>query len=179
MKKTKIIIAAAALLASSSALATSAGSSYVGGQIGQLTYDESGVPDAEPTIGVLRLGHFVVDHFAIEGRLGTSLADDDVRVLGVDVDVEIDYLAGVYGAGYLPLGDSPVSVYGLAGFTRGKATAKAGNISESETDSDFSYGVGLQANMTPQLSGTLEYMSYMDKSDFEASAVTLGLNFNF
>jgi len=179
----KLVLAvgsATALLASTAAIADiQAGSTYVGGQIAQANYDVSGAPDFEPTVIVARIGHFFVDNFAVEARLGTGLSDDTNRIFGTNVSVEIDYVFGVYGVGYLPLGDTPLSLYGLAGFTRGKATASALGVSESESDSDFSFGVGLQANFTPQVTGHVEYMSYLDKSDYDVTALGVGINFHF
>ncbi|GHA85489.1 porin family protein [Modicisalibacter luteus] len=179
----KYLVAAAAVFVSSSALAdVQAGSSYAGGQYAWATYDESGTSiDVEPAAIVARFGHFVVDNFALEGRVGTGIADDTVSVSGIDVEGEIDHLIGAYGVGYLPLGDSPVSLYGLVGFTQGEATLSAPGygVEASESDSGFSYGVGIEGHFTRQISANLEYVSYLDKSDYEVTAVSLGMNYHF
>ncbi|WP_197038297.1 porin family protein [Billgrantia saliphila] len=181
--KPKYILAAAALMASTTALAdVQAGNTYMGGQFSWTTVDISGVSsDFEPSAAVFRFGHFLVDNFAIEARAGTGISDDTHHYSGIDVTGEIDHVLGLYGTGYLPLGDSPVSLYGLVGFTRGKATlsSDALGISESDSDTDFSYGVGVQGQVAPQLSANLEYMSYLDKSDYEVSAIGVGLNYHF
>lgn len=179
MKAKYLVAALAAGLVSTPVFAASAGESYVGGQFARANYDESGVPDVNPTAFVGRLGHFVVDNFAVEGRLGFGLSDDSVTLGGITADFEIDSLAGLYGVGHLPLGNV-ASVYALAGFTRGEATVTVpGFVSESDDDTDFSYGVGVQAKFTPALSGHVEYMSYLDTSDYEITAVGVGLNYHF
>ena len=181
----KLLIAAgtAALMASTTAMAdVRAGSTYVGGQYSWLTYDVSGVDtDLKPTAAVARVGHFVVDHFAIEARAGTGVSDDTVHFGPIDATGEVDHMFGLYGVGYLPLGDAPVSLYGLAGFTRAKATlsSNALNYSESDSDSGFSYGIGIQGHFTPQFSVNLEYTSYLDKSDYDVTSIGLGANFHF
>ncbi|MFQ3787531.1 porin family protein [Halomonas sp. A29] len=184
MKGKNVAVAAAvALLSSTTVLAdVKAGSTYAGGQFSWLNYDESGIStDLEPTAAIGRFGHFIVDHFAIEARAGTGISDDTITIAGIDIEGELDHMFGVYGVGYLPLGASPVSLYGLVGFTRAKATlsAPAFGISESDSDSGFSYGVGIQGHFTPHLSVNLEYTSYLDKSDYELTSLGLGLNYHF
>lgn len=178
MKFKYLISAAAATLFSTPVFATDAGEGYVGGQFSRTTYDETGIPDASPSAIIGRLGYFVVDNFAVEGRLGTGIADDSVTVFGTTADLEIDSIAGIYGVGHLPLGDI-ASVYAVAGFSRGEATVSVPGFSDSGDDTDFSYGVGFQAKFSPTLSGHVEYMSYLDKSDYEITAIGLGLNYHF
>lgn len=139
------------------------------------TYDASGFDsDLNPTAIIGRLGYFVVDNFAVEGRLGFGVGDDS----DFGVDFEIDSIAGLYGVGHLPLGDV-ASVYAIAGFSRGEATVSDPWGSFSDDDTGFSYGVGLQAKFAPTLSGHAEYMSYLNKSDYEITAIGLGLNYHF
>lgn len=173
MKAKYLISAVAATLISTPVFATDAGEGYVGGQFSRTTYEESGV-DVSPTAIIGRLGYFVVDNFAVEGRLGFGVGDDSA----FGADFEIDSIAGLYGVGHLPLGDV-ASVYAIAGFSRGEATASGPGGSISADDTDFSYGVGLQAKFAPTLSGHVEYMSYLDKSDYEITAIGLGLNYHF
>ncbi|WP_404415622.1 porin family protein [Vreelandella aquamarina] len=174
MKLKYLITAIAATLVSTPVFATDAGEGYVGGQLSMTTYDEAGLDDVNPTAIIGRLGYFVVDNFAIEGRFGTGIGDDST----LGVDVEIDSIAGIYGVGHLPLGDV-ASAYAVAGFSRGEASFSAPGFSNSDDDTDFSYGVGLQAKFAPTLSGHVEYMSYLDKTDYEFTAIGLGLNYHF
>src|SRR5690554_6611643 len=113
MKKHAIWIAGIAAIAlSGAAAADKTGTTFVGGQLSQVTYDESGIDsDAKPTMGILRAGHFVTDHFSLEGRAGITLSDDEVH----GVDLEVDHLIGVYGAAHMPFGHAPLSGYIIAG----------------------------------------------------------------
>ncbi len=183
--KGKHIVTAAALLASASSLAmadVTAGNTYAGGQFTWTTVEVDGIDDGfQPTAAVGRFGHFIVDNFALEGRAGVGISDDSITFAGIDVEGEIDHMVGLYGVGFLPLGESPVSLYGLVGFTQAEATVSAPDFDVSETDDDsgFSYGVGVQGHFTPQLSGNLEYTMYLGKSDYEVNGISLGLNYHF
>lgn len=178
MKKTAVALLAA--LASTTALADTAGETYIGGQFAQITYDEDGFSEAEPTALIGRLGYFFADHFAIEARLGFGLSDDSINASGFDVDVEVDSMVGFYGLGNLPLNDV-FSVYALAGLTRGELTADVDGYDASATadDSGFSYGAGVQARFNESVSAHVEYMSYLDESDYSVSGLAVGLNVHF
>ncbi len=158
------------------------GKSYVGAQYSFVTYTESDIPDFNPTALVFRGGYKLNKNFALEGRFGFGLSSDSQIVSGINLDLEVDTIYGAYGIGYMPVSDK-VDVYGILGVTQGKlsATASLGSISASVTgdDSDISYGVGADFNVSNQVAINIEYMSYFSKSDFDASALSIGANFNF
>ena len=176
----RIAIALLATLASTTTLADTAGETYIGGQFAQVTYDEDGFSEAEPTALIGRLGYFFADHFAMETRLGFGLGDDSIDANGYDIDLEVDSLIGFYGLGNLPLNDM-FSVYALAGLTRGELTAEADGYGVSVTadDSGFSYGAGVQARFNHSVSAHVEYMSYLDESDYSVSGLAVGFNVHF
>ena len=171
-------------LGSSPVFAGDAGTSDAGLHYAQASYEETAYGydiEGDPSLLVGRFGHYLTDYFSLEGRVGLGLSDDDVSVNGYDTDitVEIDHLFGAYAVGHLPITHA-ASIYALAGFTKGEATAKYGDLSTSGDDSGFSYGVGGEVNFfSRQFSGTLEYMSYLDKSDYEVSAISAGVNYRF
>ncbi|WP_082140376.1 porin family protein [Halomonas sp. PR-M31] len=168
-------------LMSSPALAGSAGTTYAGLQHAWVSYEDDYDVEADPTMLVGRLGHYLTDYFSVEGRVGLGLADDDVTVDGYDANAtaEIDNLLGAYAVGHLPV-TQYVSIYALAGFAQVEATLDTPFGSESDDDSGFSFGVGGEVNFfSPRFSGTLEYMSYLDKSDYEVSAISAGVSYQF
>ncbi|MDN7132702.1 porin family protein [Halomonas sp. MC140] len=172
-----------ATLASNYALAQAsagytAGTTYFGAQVAQVSYDADYIDSAEPPVFIAKVGHFVLDYVALEGRLGTSLNDDTITVFDTDVDIEVDHIAGLYAVGHLPLG-SVASFYGVLGYTSAELTASIQDFSERSSDSGISYGGGIQGMFTPNVSGTVEYMSYLDKSDYDATAIGLGINYHF
>lgn len=177
-KQISIAIAATAIsLATSAAVANSAGSGYVGALASHYTYEESGYSEElNPTGLTLRGGYFVTDFIAVEGRLGTGVNDDTVG--GTNIDAKLDQVMGVYAVGNLPVNDV-FEIYGLLGFSYAEATISNRFASLSFDDDGFSYGAGVQVNFTPEVSGQLEYVSYLDKSDYELNAASLGLSYSF
>ena len=158
---------------SSPAYAAGQGTNYAGAQYVLVTYDEEGFDDVEPTALVGRVGYFLNDNVAIEGRIGFGLQDDEVELdlgfLGtVDVDFEVENLFGIYAAIHSS-GSSDTSFYGIFGFSQGELEASALGIDVSEDESGFSYGFGLNINKF-----NIEYMSYLDEDDFEVTAISLG-----
>jgi len=162
------------------ALAVDEGEKYVGGGFSMITYDATGFPDAEPTALIGRIGYGIVDNIAIEGRLGFGLSSDDIDIGGVNVDLDVDQLAGVYGIAHLPVA-SQFSLYWLAGFTYGELSASVGGtgISVNDDDTDFSYGVGAEFDATDTVSGYVEWAQYFDESDYDVTGITIGANYRF
>lgn len=169
-------------LMSAPAFADTVGTNYAGLQFAQATYDESGVDDLNPTALIGRLGHYFHENFSLEGRLGFGLSDDSLSGNGLTADFEIDSLFGFYGVGHLPINEV-ASVYALAGFTQGEASITVSDgtnsASESDDDSGFSYGLGAAFNVSPNAALTVEYISYLDKSDYQLTALSAGMNFTF
>ncbi len=171
------ITAASLAVASTSAFADAAGTGYVGGLFSHYEYEETNVSEElNPTGFTVRGGYYFADHFAVEGRLGTGINDDSLS--GLPVDLELDQLMGIYAVGNLPINDA-FSLYGLLGFSYVEGTVSAPGISASSDDDGFSYGAGVQVKFTPQVAGQLEYVSYLDKSDYEITATSLGISYHF
>lgn len=171
------LLSSVAAITAVSANADSAGSAYVGALASHYTFDVDGASeDLNPTGLTVRGGYFFADNFAVETRLGTGLNDDTIS--GTDVDIELDQLFGVYAVGHLPVNDA-FSFYGLIGFSYAEATLSNRFASISDDDDGFSYGAGVEVNFTPQVSGQLEYVSYLSKSDYDLNAASIGLSYNF
>ena len=143
--------------------------------------------DISPTALVGRAGSNINQYISIEGRLGFGLSDDTVTVTdGVTAEsasVELDTLIGIYGVGHLPLGKSS-SLYALLGLTRVDATKSGaitgfGSVSVSDDETDLSYGFGADIGILYNLWVNVEYIQYLDKTDFDVSAIALGLKFGF
>lgn len=170
-------------LVSGQALAYSADTSYIGVQIAHATYDESGLgQELNPTAIVARLGYNYTENFAIEGRVGIGLSKDSATISGVKASFKIDSLVGFYGVGYLPI-NKTFSMYALAGYTVGENTVEADyrgySFSSKGDDSGFSYGIGGEIKTGRTSKFTLEYTSYLDKSEYQITAWSAGLNIRF
>ena len=89
----------------------------------------------------LRGGYDFSQYFGVEGQLNIGLGDDTVDVLGTDVDVELNYAAGVFGV-VRPWSNEQASVFLRAGYTVADVEASAAGISVSDNDDAWAYGVG-------------------------------------
>jgi OOP family OmpA-OmpF porin len=181
---------AASLLAASLSLALTTGSAfaqgrgdtgwYLGASIGQSTVDIEGCGggvdcDDKDTSWRILGGYQLNRNFSIE--LGFhQFGDASASAPGERVDFEANAFELV-GVGYLPMG-SNFGLYGKAGFYRGETKASGntiafGPIDVKETNTDFTFGLGLQYSFSPQLSIRGEWQRYADVGggDIEASDV--------
>ena len=179
MKKMKIGLIAGALLVSTNLLAASAGDQYAGIQYTSLDLSDSSGDSVSPAAIIGRYGAYINENFSVEGRLGIGAGDDTVDIgAPFDVSVELDTLYGVYGVGHMPINASS-SVYGVFGFTQAEATASGGGLSDTVDDSGMSYGVGADIGISDTIALNLEFMQYMNKSDFDLTGISAGVTFSF
>lgn len=188
LKKLLKIIITVFGLTSLCATAGTQGQLYGGIQLAKGSYEEEGFEEVNPTALVGRLGKYVNNNFSIEGRLGFGLQDDgfDDEILGfpVSVEFELDTLIGVYGVGHIDLNES-ASVYGLIGLTKAKATATVvipalnETFSVSGDETDLSFGIGADIGINDTVAINIEYMQYLSKSEFDFSALAVGMVFGF
>lgn len=174
MKKTLIALAC---LLSASVMAGERGN-YAGLQYGLATYSETGFPDFDPQILIFRFGYKFNKNLSVEGRVGTGISKGTKTVLSVPLSLEVNSFYGIYAVGTLPINDR-VGVYGLVGYTDAELTASSPGVSVSGTDSDISYGVGVDIGATNNVSWNLEYTSYIDESNVALSSISIGANFAF
>lgn len=173
------IIVATTLSTSGNVIANSAGDTYLGIQYAIGDYSEPDIPDFSPTALVGRFGGFVHPNFAFEGRFGIGIKDDTQNVFGFDTTLELDTLVGLYGVGHLYITESS-SVYGLIGFSGvdGAVTVAGSPDSESDSETDLSYGVGANIGITKNIGLNAEYISYISK-DFDLNAIGFGVVIGF
>ena len=182
--KNKIAISAitsALLLSANPTFAYDTGDGFVGAQYAMATYSESGVPDFDVSALVIRGGYFFNKYFSLEGRLGFGIGDDTQNVFGIDINLELDNMYGIYGVGHIPLNQT-VDLYGVIGFTNAEASAEAVGIpgaTASGDESDLSFGIGADFLVSKNISLNLEYMAYLSKDVFDLSALGFGINYNF
>lgn len=187
-KNVSIGAVTAILLMTSNVFANQPGSAYGGIQFVSFDYSVDGAPeDFSPTGLIGRLGSNINENFSVEGRLGFGLSDDTITASdGIDtasLSVELDTLIGVYGIGHVMLNESS-SVYGLIGFTRVDTTISAsvtgiGSASISEDDSGLSFGVGADIGLSSNVALNVEYIQYLNESEYDVTALAIGVKFSF
>ncbi len=173
------VIAGASLALSISAPVNAQPKPYLGVGAGFFEYEEDGVSDDATLAGAYgRAGVEFIDNISGELRLGTGIGDDDVSVGGTNVTVELDYFVGAYLRGSLPVHET-VKPYAIIGATEGELTASAGGFSVSASESDLSYGFGLDFLIDERSTVSVEYMSYLDKDEASVTALTASVSARF
>lgn len=160
MNKKLVVLSVASLLSLPTFADSYAGVSY------KIVEVEGNAGSVEPTALEAKYGSFLTENFALEGRLGFGIADDD----GLDVDS----LLGVYGTFHF-MPEEQFSPYALIGYSRGELSA--GSFSESETDISFGFGADIALN--DQGAVNVEYVQYLDKNGVTVSAISAGYVWKF
>lgn len=157
------------------------GDSYGGLNLALGTYSEDGFEDFNPKALVGRFGKFTSDNLAVEGRLGFGMGGDSQEISGIDLELEVNNLFGIYTAAHAPL-NANSSVYGILGLTRGKLSATVEsngfNSTVEEADTSLSFGFGLTLGDTEGAKANLEFMRYMNTSEYTYDAIGLGISFD-
>lgn len=171
-KKTNIArsIACGALLAVSGGVF--AGDAYYGGNLAFIDYSEPGI-DASVTAIYGRIGTNWNENFSGELRVGLGIGDDTVQLFGEDVDIQLNNFIGAYVKGGAQVNEV-FYPYAILGLTRGEAEASVPGFSVTESETDVSFGLGADFNVSESLTLNLEYMNYYDKDSAELSGFSLG-----
>lgn len=153
----------------SASCAASAAELYAGGGVAVLDADEV-------TLNAVygRFGAFFNENISAEARLGLGVGDDSFG----GAKVELDNFYGVYVRGGIPAGEV-FYPYAVLGYTKGKTSFSGGGFSDSNSDSDLSYGIGADFKVTESLKINAEYLSYLDKDEAEITGVSVGVAFSF
>ena len=170
------------LLVSNSVSAEGTDDFYAGLQYGASNITLQGVSgDYNPGLVMGRFGKFQNDSFALEARMGFGMESDTQSLSGSTDNVILDMgpLIGVYGVGHFDIG-SIASIYGLVGVSYAHSntfleTPTSRSYPESQKDNGLSIGVGADIGVWKNIGINLEYVSYINNSDFDISALGIGV----
>ena len=186
MSKTLMAIAIAAAAAIGVAHAAPP-TFYAGGDISGLTSkieDKSGIPpdvsgDAKATTLRLRGGMHILDW--LDAEMHIVLPQDKDYSTNNKVKTSV---VGLFAKPNYNVG--PVNLYGLVGFAQSKMDFSGSLATGSQTESGVAYGVGVQYPFTRNLSGSIDYVQYLKKSNFGGvpldvtnSAISAGVLYTF
>ena len=147
---------------------------YVGGNISDFAIDtEIDDLDTNNTGLTLKGGYILSDLMSVEGRFAKS-ERKNVSVSGIDFDIEVESIIGLYGKLNARNSTSQISPYIIGGFSR--VTLKS---EESESQSSASIGVGFESMINDNFSWDLEYMNYYNKNKVKISGLGLGVIYRF
>lgn len=168
MKKGLYAIMLCYLFLSANANAAMPGQGYLGAAFHFGNYDESGYSAVNPGGASMRGGFYLNDFIAIEGRYGLGLFSDTVTLYDsgtstyYDVKIKLKDMASAFVKFDLPLSRSS-NLYALLGFSRGTIEGSSGSVTESVTDSSYSYGFGGEFAIGNGLYFGGEYVMYLDE----------------
>lgn len=169
----KVLLAASVLGCS---FAASAGW-QLGGGYSNISSDEGGI---DVSLGALYASagyKYDTSHKGLsivpELRLGVGIGDDDVRIFGRTVNVEVDRFVA-FSVRAQQTFDNDVYAYVMPTYADLKIEASAFGNSASDSDSEFGYGLGLGYNVSSTSSIEL---SYEDIDD--ADIISIGYKVNF
>ena len=160
------------------AIAETDNSPYMGIQyaIGDASIDDQ--PESfSPTTLVARVGKYFRSHYSLEGRLAIPLQDDTGTTPAGDTTVGLFGVFGAYATARMTL-LKRYSLYGIAGVSAVSWEVEVASVERSDTDIGFSYGAGLDIGFG-RSALNIEYLSYLDATDFDLDAFALGLTITF
>jgi len=170
------ILTATAGMASAQSDATQTAGPYIGASYSYVSVKNdltSGGDVKLSTVGAL-VGYDFNANFAVEARLAAGVGSDNIRFFGRDIDVKFDRLAGVYGKWSVAI-EPQLDIYGLAGVTNGKVKATLRGVSDTESKSSGSLGVGLTYKINRAYAVSIEYARLYS----DANAVSITSKFAF
>ncbi len=133
----KIIIATSMALAA--AFAASAVSAQDAGYTLEAGYASFDISDENFGALSLTSSYRFNPNFGIEGNVAFGVTEKEYG----NVDVKLDYAAGLYGVGYVPVGANTDLLF-RAGYSKLQVKGSLGNTSATVDDDGFSYGVGVR-----------------------------------
>lgn len=142
MKALMISTAAAAALLTLPMAASAQNMDVKGyGSVGYSQGDYDGGADLGTIQG--RLGARFGQYVGVEGEIGLGVRDDDTWVGGVKADNSVKHQMGLYGVGFLPVGEN-ADLYARVGYGETKAQQEIAGDPRNDTTHSWNYGAGGQ-----------------------------------
>jgi len=170
----RIFLATITAMALSNITAAQA-SNYLAIDASSVTVTNTGEDDINPRGFRARLGVRVSEVFDLEAHFG-SATDDETEAYD---ELNATYM-GLYLKGYLPVGQRS-ALFALAGGASVELTQTLADGKFSDDRSGFSYGFGLETELSRALDLSADYTRYsLDDDNFsDVSAVNIGLKWYF
>ncbi len=151
------------------------------GWYGDVGYQFHAIDDdgTDADIGTItgHVGYNFTPNLAAEGELGFGVTDEEVNVLGTNVDLGVNYLVGAYGRVQAPLSEN-LTVFARAGFVQIEVEADAPGASASDSETGAGYGVGGEFHFDGQNGIRADYTRY-DIEDLEVDSFLIGYSRKF
>jgi opacity protein-like surface antigen len=171
------IAAVSALLMLGTAAQAQQAKSPLYGELGYtvLTVKESSSGfSASPTALRGIIGYDLHPFVAVEGMLAFGVSDDSDK--GVNAKLQNAY--GVFVKPKFNPNEN-FEVFGRLGWVKTKFKFSDSTGSETQSESDFAYGVGANYHFNPRMSVGLDYMRYSKKDGVKVDGVTVSFGYRF
>lgn len=175
----KIAMIAAAVLACGAAQAQT-NASPIYGEIGYSLLSAD-VVGTDFDLGAVRgiLGYEVHPNVALEAMFAFGTSDDSVSDGGNTVKLKLENSYGFYVKPKMNVSED-LEVFGRIGFAESKLNATlVGEFSNSDSDNDVSFGIGMKYGFSKSMYGVVDYMRYYNKDDVKVDGFTLGIGYKF
>lgn len=142
-----------------------------------LGYSIKSSPDAIRGV----VGREINPNVAVEAMFATGLGRSSVEADGQDLsgaNFKINSMYGLYVTPKTMLADQFEGFLRL-GYAYARGTASYGGESSADSENSFSYGIGVRYHFDKTTFLNVDYMSYLNKSDYKADGFTVGLGFRF
>lgn len=185
MKKLALVLLSplASAFISVSAMADNAQGFYLGAGFGLIRFNDGSVFDQDVSDLEFRavelLGGYKYNRaLGVDLRLGTNFDKRELTEAGKTREFAIDHYASIY---YRPeLANEKAKLYGLIGYSQLTRTLTNADGSEkSDSESGFSYGVGIGFVVNQDFNINLEYRRLIDKEDYEISSASVNFDYRF
>lgn len=119
------------------------------------------------------IGYNFHPNLAAEGMLAFGTTSDSD--LGVDVKVKHAY--GIFVKPKYEMDN--VELFGRLGWVRAKVRASGGGVTDTGSDDDFAYGLGVNYSFNPKMYVGLDWMRYFDKDSTKIQGWTVNFGYRF
>lgn len=150
---------------------------YAEAAVVPLKYSGSG-DSIKPLGARLTMGMNINTNLAVEGTYLFTASEDSVKVLNRDVDIGVSGY-GVYLKPKFEVANG-TEIFGRVGYTSSKAKASVSNVSVTgDTVNSFSYGAGVQTEITKDWYAQADYMLYSKKDGASVKGFGLTVGYRF
>lgn len=161
-------------------------------QIAKTSYGEVGITNVSiksgnsdhtfsPTLVKFAVGTEINQNLDVEGFYATTIKQDSYSVTSNGNTADVSVKASSYGVYLKPktkIADD-IELFAKLGYATSKFEASVSGASASNTESSFSYGIGLKKYITKDFFGVIDFSNYYKKNGDSANGLTFTIGASF
>lgn len=130
------------------------------------------------SMAALNLGYQINPNFAVEGVAAAAVNNANFYVGSTSITAKVGSAYGAYAKIILPATEN-FAFFARLGATHGNASASSRYGSAWAGGTSSSFGVGAQFNLTKDMFGQVDYMSYYRNADVSVSGPSVSIGARF